>query len=137
MKKLSLAALALMGLLFAGPALANEGHYKDGMDDKKMDKALEKLDLSADQRSRINTARRDHKEAMEAIVSRKHAHLDTLEAQVGRQASDSELKDTLREIKKDKADLQDQMEKFHDKLEDILTPTQKAKLILHKKKMKR
>lgn len=135
MKKITLTALALLGLFFStAKAQAHEGYYHDGMDEKAMDKCLNKLDLNADQKAKIDDARKSHREAMDKIMDRKKGHLKELQTKVDDKASDSELRASLDDIKADKKDFQQQMEKFHESLEDILTPRQKALMVLDKMK---
>jgi Spy/CpxP family protein refolding chaperone len=122
-------AIAALGLLLAGPLRANDMHY-DGMDEASMDRSFNGLDLSSEQKTKLRDARRENRDAMKSIWDRKEDHLKALKEEVDRKASDSEIEATLKELKDDKEAMESQRDKFHDKLEDILTPTQKAKWVL-------
>ena len=128
----TLSALALV-VLMAGPLQANMGHKDWADEDKMMDKALDDLNLTGDQKEKLKEAREDHKAKMDAIVDKMNRQMDTLKTQVDNKATDSELKGTLDQCKDIKKEMMDEREKFHDKLEDILTPMQKAKMVLNMK----
>ena len=124
-------AIAALGLLLAGPLRADDMHTQDGMmSEAAMDRSVNGLDLSAEQKSKLKDARRANRDAMKEIWDRKEDHLKALKDQVDRKASDSDIEATLKQLKDDKQAMEAQRDKFHEQLEDILTPTQKAKLVL-------
>jgi Spy/CpxP family protein refolding chaperone len=132
-----MAAAALLATSVPVLSHANSGGDMDEMEEK-MDRAIDKVEVSGEKRERLREARREHKEVVQPIHERMEQHMNTLKEQVDRKAGDSELKETLDKLEDDKEDLMQERKKFHEKLEDILTPTQKAKMVLSMKgKMRR
>lgn len=133
LKALSTACLAL---LFAANLRANEGYSKEGMEESEMDSAISHLDLSSSQKDKLKDARRENKEKMQNIWEDKKKHLDRLKELVDSKASDSELESVLKQLKDDHEAMESQEDKFHEQMEDILTPMQKAKMVLRMKSHK-
>lgn len=95
----------------------------------------EKLGLTDEQSKKFDTI----KEAEEAEVGPLHEKMQTLskklEWQLSAKASDSDIKTTLDELKSTHSSAESSEKKFHQQMDDLLTPTQQAKLWVFKSKM--
>jgi Spy/CpxP family protein refolding chaperone len=58
-----------------------------------------------------------------------------LEWQIAAKASDDDIKSTLDEARSARESMESSMKKFRTQMDDILTPTQQAKLLVFKSKM--
>ena len=151
MKKLlwlgSLLALFLMGTVSwaradeaaAGDDAAPMAHADHGMDGgmgmggKMMDRMKEKLGLSDSQVSQLKDMFKKTREENQSLRDQAKIDMDTLQQKVDSKASDSDLKNLLDKLQKDKDGLTAARKKVVDQMRDILTPTQQAKMVLSMK----
>lgn len=129
------AAALLAGALLA-PALlraedkadkpAQEEKHRGGM--RAMFK--EKLGLSDEQEAKLKGLRRAHREASESAKSELKAAMRRLGDQLEDKASEKELSATLDKIKSGRRALRDAQDKFEADSAAVLTPTQRAKMVV-------
>ena len=98
-------------------------HRDPGMMDKE-------LGLTADQSAKLKTLRMDQGASMMALSGTQRDLLTKLGDQVKNKASDSELQATLKDIQANRKAMMDRGEKFRRQQDDLLTPTQRAKMLL-------
>ena len=113
-------ALALsLAAFFAGSAFAAGGEgFKD------------KLGLTEEQSQKMEAARKSRREAMEPLKGQFKKHLATLKEQVAGNASDAQIQAALDEIEKHHAAQRAAGEQFHAQVKAILTPRQRAIMLL-------
>ncbi len=87
---------------------------------EQMKQRLEKLNLSADQKQKIESVLQAQKQAMQAWVGAHKADLQAMKDQPAEQRKAA--------MQKLMADRRQEMKKFHDQIRDILTPEQREQL---------
>lgn len=129
------AAALLAGALLA-PALlraedkaekpAQEERHRGGM----REKFKEKLGLTDEQESKLKSLRRAHREATESAKNDLKAAMRKLGDQLEDKASEKDLTATLDKIKAGRRALRDAQDKFEADSAAVLTPTQRAKMVV-------
>ena len=135
----------LLGLLACNPALAEQGKDSKacggwcqpgaGQDwgakgGNRMDMMKKRLDLSDGQVSKLKELFKKQREEAKPIRDQLRIDMDKLRQKVDTKAADSDLKDLLDQLQKDRQTLQSAREKLTDQLRDILSPAQQAKFVL-------
>ena len=133
-------AAATLGLFLTAPAIhaiaddqtpPSEMDHQDGdhgdWDEGKM-KA--KLGLSDDQAAKLKALRASSKEAFKPVMEKDRGLMAKLNDQVVNKAADSDIEATLKDLKANRNAMKEQMEKMQDQKDAILTPMQRAKMLL-------
>jgi len=101
------------------------------LDPKKLQK---KLGLSDEQTAKIDGLIQSKKGTIKPLREKQMGLVKKLQQQVDQKASDSDIQATLADLKANRNVMRDQMEQFQSQMQDILTPTQQAKMFLKRMK---
>ncbi len=93
-----------------------------------------KLELSDDQTAKLKSTMESEKEAVTPLREKQHELIKKLKGQVKDKVADADIQTTLNDLKSNPQAIRDQMEKFQSQKETLLTPTQRAKMILGRNK---
>lgn len=93
-------------------------------------KLKDKLGLTDDQVQKLDAAWKAQKEAAKPLHEQMKKDLAKLKDQVKNKAKDDEIKATLDSLAATRKSMQEAMEKTHADADAILTPTQRAKMVL-------
>jgi Spy/CpxP family protein refolding chaperone len=130
------------GLLLAAAPSGLRAEDEDGGGGKpphemSAKKLKDKLGLTDEQVTKLDAAWKAQKEAAKPLHEQMKKDMDKLKEQVDKKAGDDEIKSTLDSLKSDRQAMMESMKKAHEASDGILTPTQRAKMILkmaHKRK---
>jgi len=134
-KRIVLAAILALALAPAMSTLRAE--EQEQQEHGMKDKMKEKLGLTDDQVKKLDDLRASEKAEMKPLREKAHAIIEKLEGQVKSKASDSDIKATLDEAEANHAAVEQLEDKFKQSHQAILTPTQQAKMLLHRMKHER
>ncbi|MBI4371025.1 MAG: periplasmic heavy metal sensor [Elusimicrobia bacterium] len=129
MKPIACAVLAasLLAVPFAVSAARHEGPpSEDGMG-KRLE---EELGLNDAQAAQVKTAFKSHREAAKSLRERLKTALRRLRAQMDLEAGDAKIAAALEEVEAARAAVRDEGERLAVRLKSLLTPAQRAKLML-------
>jgi len=130
--KLLMAALA--ATLAAGPCLAAKSKPAGDKGEPRVDRRLQmlsrKLDLSEDQTLKLKEAFTARREAVKPLRKELRETMKELREQVRGEEDDKKIGATLDELKKLRKSMKAANEKFQEKLEGVLKPGQRAKMML-------
>ena len=107
-----------------GQGMEPQEHHWDSA---KMQK---KLGLTDDQTAKMKALHDSEKEAMKPLWEKQKDLMKTLEGQVKAKASDTDIQATLDAMKSNHEAMRSQMEQFQTQKDAILTPTQRAQMML-------
>lgn len=128
------AAALLGGALFLPAILRAEGKKEkpapEEREGRMAAKIKEKLGLSDEQAEKLKALRRAHRDAAESLRSELKASVRRLGDQLEDDASEKELSATLDKIKAGRKALREARDKFEADSSALLTPTQRAKLVV-------
>jgi Spy/CpxP family protein refolding chaperone len=93
------------------------------------------LGLTDDQAKKFEALKKDEKTAMKPLRDQVRTLSKKLEWQIAAKASDDDIKSTLDEARSARESMVSSMKKYRTQMDDILTPTQQAKLLVFKSKM--
>jgi len=88
------------------------------------------LGLTDDQVKEVEAARSANRAALQPLRDQRRRTIETLKSQIKGKAPDSEIQSTLNHLKSIQEDIHQQEEKSRSRFADILTPTQRAKMLL-------
>lgn len=129
LKVLGTLGIALMGMMMVGSATFAQGNG-DGMGGgrkhmQKLEKAAERLNLTADQKAKIKALRDQFKTAHQSTF----AEMKSLKAQIKAAGKGTDQAKALREQMKAKMEsLRPAQEQLHQQILAILTPEQRAQM---------
>ena len=103
-------------------------HHKD------KDKWEKNLGLTDDQSAKLKSLKDAQKAALKPLWDKQKELKKKLEGQVKAKAGDSDIQATLDEMTANHKAMMDQMEQFRSQKDAILTPTQRAKMMIGKMK---
>ena len=114
------------------PPKEKGGHMAFGKRDHEMsaEKLKEKLGLSDEQVGKLKDARKAHEEAVKPLREQMKKGMEKLRDQVKNKAADGDIQATLDELAQGRKSMQGAQEKFQADLKSILSPTQRAKMLL-------
>lgn len=119
--------------LLVRPVKADEGSSSDKKSWFKVHgKHEDGLGLSEDQKTKLKKLEEDKDAAMTPLHRKMRDLTIKLGDQIEDKASESEIKATLEELHSSRKAMKEQMEKFDHEKDAILTPTQRAKMMLWK-----
>jgi Spy/CpxP family protein refolding chaperone len=125
-RMIAVALLALAVILPTRMLRAEEhGHGKKG-------EWKQKLGLTDDQVKKLDESRASEKTEMKPLREKKTALMAKLEEQIKNKAADADIKATLDEMAAAHKAMEASEEKFEDSRSAILTPTQQAKMMVHR-----
>ncbi len=135
MRTVKTAATLLAGLLLlaaAGAARAQEDEGDAPPPEHQMSaaKLKDKLGLTDEQVQKLDASMKSAKETMKPLGEALKQDMAKLKEQVRAKAKDDEIQSTLDSLQKDRTALREAMEKHMDESKGILTPTQRAKMVL-------
>lgn len=130
-------ALLIAGLL-AGPSSATKLHAEkdqpEGMDDsaqsERHEKMLKKLGLSDEQMEKMKAAAKAHRETIKPLRKEMRADMKKLREQIKNRAGDAAVAATLGKLELTRKAIQAENEKMKAATDELLTPTQQAKMLL-------
>lgn len=122
------AAGLLAGALLLPAMIRAEDH--GGGPEAKLERMREKFGLSEEQAAKLKAAHRARRDAAEAARTELKAATRKLKDQLEDKASEKELAATLERISAARKAQRADMEKFEAGLSSILTPTQRAKMLV-------
>lgn len=130
--KLAVPLLAALLLLGAGSARAHDDDAGAPAEHGHMSaaKLKDKLGLSDDQVKKLDASMAALKESVKPLREQVKKDMTALKEQLKAKAKDDEIQSTLDALKKDRDAMRDAMEKHMADLKDILTPTQRAKMVV-------
>jgi Spy/CpxP family protein refolding chaperone len=111
----------------------DHGMEEGAMGMGRLDKMKEKLGLTDSQAAKVKDLFKQQRESNKPLRDQMKIDMDTLQQKVDAKASDSELKDLLDKLQKDRESVESARKKMVDGMRDILTPTQQAKMVLSMK----
>lgn len=125
-------AAGLVAPILNAPSYANEEEHHGGHDmaEGKEGKWKEKLGLSEEQAAKLQAARKERQDTVKPIHDQLKLSMDRLREQVKNNASDGDIKVTLDQIQSSHKTLQAANEKFKAEMDSILTPMQRAKMMV-------
>lgn len=121
------AAGLLAGALLLPAMIRAEEH---GGKETKLERMREKFGISDEQAAKLKAAHRTRRDASEAARTELKAAMRKLKDQLEDKASDKDLAATLERIAAARKAQRAEMEKFEAGLSSILTPTQRAKMLV-------
>jgi len=121
----------LAGALLLPAMIRAEEH---GGGEAKLERMREKLGISEEQAAKLKAARRAKRDASEASRTEMKAAMRKLSDQLEDKASDKDIAATLDKIASARKAQRAEMEKFEAGISAILTPTQRAKMLVAMKK---
>lgn len=127
------AAGLLAGALLL-PAMIRAEEHGGGRKEARLEKMREKLGLSEAQAEKLKAARRARRDASEATRVELKAAMRKLSDQLEDKAPEKDLAATLERIAAARKAQRAEMEKFEAGVREILTPTQRAKMLVAMKK---
>lgn len=128
----SLAAVLTLGSVVS--AKANDEIGEKGQEQGvKIDKMKTKLGLTDDQVTKIKALKESRETETEPLHKQMKADMKTLAAKVKAKASEVDIKAALDAVRTDQENIETAKKKHMDQMEEILTPTQQAKFLLHMK----
>lgn len=127
--------MALAGVLLLPAALSAQGgpDGKPGAGDKKesfKERMKEKFDITDEQEGKLKAAKRARRDADAAIHADIQAAMRKLSDQIEDKASEKDLSATLDKIVAARKSMRAEEDKFEAALTSILTPTQRAKMLV-------
>jgi Spy/CpxP family protein refolding chaperone len=130
--------MALAGVLLLPAALRAEGkpegkpeaHGEKGGKESFKERMKEKFDISDEQEGKLKAAKRARRDGEAAIHAEIGAAIRKLQDQVEDKASEKDLSATLDKIVAARKSLRAEEDKFEAALSSILTPTQRAKMLV-------
>ena len=127
--KTSFWAFTLAGFLAVCPTWvsAEQGPQKHHWDPAQMQKGL---GLTDDQMAKLKAAKDAQKTAMKPLRDQMKSLMEKLGDQVKAKAPDADIQSTLDSLKQTRNALREQMEKGQEQMASLLTPTQRAKMLL-------
>jgi len=138
---------ALVACLAALPLYATETHSDRKAEPKAAaesghrrmaDRMKEKLGLNDEQAEKLDAAWQAHREAVKPLREQLHKALRKVHGQLEIEASDKDIQAALDQVEQARQSLRVETDKFQKTMETMLTPTQRAKmLIMHEKMMRR
>jgi len=135
---------ALMLLLCAPPRAAADATQQPSSSaqaeqkaDKHLEKMKKKLGLTDEQAAKLKEVWKEKRESVKPARERLKKALEQLRAQVDKKASEADIQASLDEVRASRKELQARREKAMERMDAILTPTQRAKLLLHAMKKRR
>jgi Spy/CpxP family protein refolding chaperone len=90
----------------------------------------QKLGLSDDQATKLESAMKAHRAALQPLREQQGTALKTLGQQIKSNAGDSAVQGTLDQLKSLEKSVQAENEQFHQTLASFLTPTQQGKMLV-------
>jgi Spy/CpxP family protein refolding chaperone len=129
-------AVLCAGLLLAAAPSAlraeDEDHDGGGKPAHEMSaaKLKDKLGLTDDQVTKLDAAWKAQKEAAKPLHEQMKKDMEKLKDQVKNKAKDDEIQATLDSLAATRKSMRESMEKTHADADAILTPTQRAKMVL-------
>ena len=145
MKHAIVCAAALASLL-AVPLSATEGHKADKDHAKAVaesghhrmaDRMKEKLGLNDEQAKKLDAAWQEHRKAVESLQEQLHKALRKVHGELEIEAPDKDIQTALDQVEKARESLRAEADKLKKNMEALLTPTQRAKMLLMREKMMR
>lgn len=127
------AAGLLAGSLLLPAMIRAEEHGEKGKE-SRLEKMREKLGISEAQAEKLKAARRAKRDASEATRAELKAAMRKLSDQLEDKAPEKDLAATLERIAAARKEQRAEMEKFEAGMREILTPTQRAKMLVAMKK---
>lgn len=127
------AAGLLAGALLL-PAMIRAEERGGGRKEARLEKMREKLGISEAQADKLKAARRAKRDASEATRAELKAAMRKLSDQLEDKAPEKDLAATLERIAAARKAQRAEMEKFEAGMREILTPTQRAKMLVAMKK---
>ncbi|OGR93371.1 MAG: hypothetical protein A2992_06200 [Elusimicrobia bacterium RIFCSPLOWO2_01_FULL_59_12] len=122
--------LTCLVVLTAMPSVSLRAEMKeDPMEEQDM---KGELGLTVDQAAQLKSARESQRAAMKPLLDAQQGLRKRLEDQVRSKASDAELQATLNEMKSNRMAMRNLTEEFLNRREGMVTPTQRAKMILRR-----
>ena len=109
---------------------AGSWEEKGGWERGPLGMMKKKLDLTDDQASKMKELFKKQREENEPLREQTKIDMDTLRLKVDSKASDSEIKKVLEALSADQKKMEEDRGKMKEELSAILTPTQKAKMLL-------
>jgi Spy/CpxP family protein refolding chaperone len=136
--KYGMSTALVLGALIVSPfaALRADEPSAPGMQTKehkgRNEKLHKKLGLSEEQSAKLKSIRESQKSTLTPLRDKERDLVKKLKSQVEAKAADSDIQATLDEIKTTRKSMGEQMEQFQSQKEQVLTPTQRAKMLLHR-----
>ncbi len=127
------AAGLLAGALLL-PAMIRAEEHGGGRKEARLERMREKLGLSAEQGEKLKAAHRARRDAAVATRTELKAAMRKLKDQLEDKASEKEISATLERIAAARKAQRAEAEKFEAGLSTILTPTQRAKMLVAMKR---
>lgn len=127
------AAGLLAGALLL-PAMIRAEEHGGGRKEARLEKMREKLGISEAQAEKLKAARRARRDASEATRAELKAAMRKLSDQLEDKAPEKDLAATLERIAAARKAQRAETEKFEAGMREILTPTQRAKMLVAMKK---
>lgn len=93
------------------------------------------LGLTDDQAKKVEALKKDEKAEIKPLRDKVRTLSKKLEWQIAAKASDDDIKSTLDEARSARESMVSSMKKYRTQMNNILTPTQQAKLLVFKSKM--
>lgn len=124
------AAGLLAGALMLPPMLRAEGKPEGGGKEAFMDRMREKFGISEEQEAKLKAAKRARRDADAAVHADMGAAMRKLSDQLEDKASEKDLSATLDKIVAGRKAMRAEEDKFEAALTAILTPTQRAKMLV-------
>ena len=112
------------------PAEKHEGHGEKGGRDAFAEHMREALGLSEEQEAKLKTARRTKRDKAAGAMAELGAATRQLEDQLEDKASEKDLSATLDRVQAARDAMRAEEDRFEAALASILTPTQRAKMVL-------
>lgn len=129
-----LAAVLCVGAMVAQAKAKDEkGTWRD---DERKARLVERLGLTEAQADKLEAAMKERKKAMRPLRRELRDAMLKLRDQVEDEAGDDAIKGTLERLKKAKRALVDEKDRFLTKVGEIVPPTQSAKLLLARGKLR-
>ncbi|HVO32320.1 MAG TPA: Spy/CpxP family protein refolding chaperone [Elusimicrobiota bacterium] len=132
---------AALGLALALPlSRAAADQTPAPADQKAMDKGgkLQKeLGLTKDQAAKFQALKESFKSAMKPLNDKRRDLMTKLKSQVDAKAPDADLQSTLNDLDANHKAVMDQMMQMKTQMQSLLTPTQRAKMLVARKNHRR
>jgi Spy/CpxP family protein refolding chaperone len=110
---------------------AKPGHHR------MSERMKEKLDLTEDQAKKLEAAWQEHREAAKPLREKMHQALRKVHGALEMEASDQDIQAALDQVEKARGALRADSDKLKKTMEALLTPTQRAKMLVMREKMMR
>jgi hypothetical protein len=136
----------LLASLLAVPLSATEGHNADKNDAKAMsdsghrraaDRMKEKLGLDDAQAKKFDAAWLEHRKAVKPLREQLHKALRKVHGELDIEASDKDIQVALDQVDKARESLRAETDQFKKTMDAMLTPTQRAQMLVMREQMMR